>query len=195
MVWTAERSMTECPRCRTAAGRTTGPQQFVCEQCGFQWVSTTEEKPCPKPFETQIYRTNGQPVLILNMSIEWTPKEMQKLWEEVSECAQKAIELARNIANKVGDRKEWEKDACRLYEELEQLTTNLRPKKLWMKNGSYVEYPHFIDYHDGVGLQLCGGILHAPNGKVLGHLDPPGPRGTIGETGSSKVESGKNNDN
>jgi hypothetical protein len=56
-------------------------------------------------------------------------------------------------------------------------------KTITFQNGNYVINPTFIDYNDGAGIQLCGGTIYSPNGKVTGHIDSPGPRGTIGQVG------------
>ncbi len=53
-------------------------------------------------------------------------------------------------------------------------------KVITFSNGDYVVNPVFVDYNDGAGTQMCGGTIYSANGKVVGHIDPPGPRGPIG---------------
>ncbi len=52
-------------------------------------------------------------------------------------------------------------------------------------DGAYVMNPHWVDYGDGVGEQLCGGSLYSKDGKYLGHIDPPGMKGHSGFSGYS----------
>ena len=57
----------------------------------------------------------------------------------------------------------------------------MRPiKKAIFEDGSYIEDPSFVDYGDGVGVQIEGGELYDKDGRHIGHADPPGPRGTSG---------------
>jgi hypothetical protein len=63
------------------------------------------------------------------------------------------------------------------------MTFEIRDGKMWLSTTTYIENPQFIDYHDGAGIQLCGGTTYSWDGKPLGHIDPPGPRGMKGEVG------------
>jgi hypothetical protein len=51
------------------------------------------------------------------------------------------------------------------------------------EDGSYIKNPSFVDYHDGAGVQIDGGIYYDKDNNPLGHADPPGPRGVMGEPG------------
>lgn len=50
-------------------------------------------------------------------------------------------------------------------------------------DGSYIVNPHYVDYHDGAGRQMDGGMIYNKSGQFVGHVDPPGPRGPKGESG------------
>jgi hypothetical protein len=45
---------------------------------------------------------------------------------KLDDCTQHAIELAREIANSVGTKKDWETSALKLYENLEKLLQKIR---------------------------------------------------------------------
>ena len=53
-------------------------------------------------------------------------------------------------------------------------------------NGNYVVNPMWYNYNDGAGFQICGGILYTKEGECIGHIDPPGMRGTEGQKGIKK---------
>ena len=55
------------------------------------------------------------------------------------------------------------------------------------KDGSYVTSPQFVDYRDGEGVQLDGGLVFDKDGKFIGHIDPPGHRGAMGTIGSNEI--------
>lgn len=52
--------------------------------------------------------------------------------------------------------------------------------------------PCYVDYHDGAGESMCGGLLcEASTDKVIGHADPCGPRGPAGSNGSDSHSQSK----
>jgi hypothetical protein len=67
----------------------------------------------------------------------------------------------------------------------ENFVTELKRKckTITFKNGDYVIDPTFIDYNDGSGIHICGGTIYSSDGKVMGHVDPPGRKGSPGTVG------------
>ena len=51
------------------------------------------------------------------------------------------------------------------------------------EDGSYIKNPSFVDYQDGAGVQIDGGMCYDKDGNFIGHADPPGPQGAMGEAG------------
>jgi hypothetical protein len=60
--------------------------------------------------------------------------------------------------------------------------------KIVYRDGTYVENPSFLNYNDGQGDLIGGGLVYSKDGILLGHCDPPGMKGVRGHVGITDQE-------